>query len=243
MQDGLADICDRTPNLLASGSDATQFARRRIQAGMSVEQAAVAAGMAAEYIRYVETSPAPNVSQATLMRLAAALGSSLDELAGTGPIQRPDHEPDAQPLLIEMTPTECWDHLLAGRLGRVVFDEPGRGPVAIPAEYSMDGNDVIIRTVANNSVALHAQHGRVSFDVDHFDDGLAGGWSVLLTGTATPITGQAELDRTTSHRLQLSVLARDPSAARRGSPGLAFTTPGCSLPRRGLRAADQGRVP
>jgi len=159
---------------------------------MSIEQAAIAAGMAPEYLRYVEDGASPNVSQASLMRIAAALGVSAAELAGAGPAERVKQESDGHPILTEMSRAECRDRLLGAHLGRVVFDEPGRGPVAIPAEYTMDGNDVIIRAVKGSSVAAHA-HGRVSFDVDHFDGRLAGGWSVLLTGMATPISNPADL--------------------------------------------------
>lgn len=169
--------------------------QQRIRSGMSVEHAAVAAGMASEYLKYVETCTVPNVSQGTLMRIAAALGVSAAELAGGSPVQRPELEPGGQPVLAEMTSAECRDHLSAGRIGLVVFDEPGHGPVAIPAIYTMDGDDLIIRST-DSSIAANAQHGRVSFDVDHFDDHLASGWSVLLTGTATPVS-QADLRRLT----------------------------------------------
>jgi uncharacterized protein len=180
----------------SDGSDVgRRITQERTRAGMSVEQTAAVAGMAAEYIKYVETSAAPNVSQATLIRLAAAFGVTTAKLAGAGPDQRPPRQADSHLVLTEMTPTECQDHLAVGRVGRVVFDEPGRGPVAIPAEYTMDGNDVIIRSIADVKVAAHAQHGLVSFDVDHFDDGLDGGWSVLLTGTAAPVTGRGDLSR------------------------------------------------
>jgi hypothetical protein len=64
----------------------------------------------------------------------------------------------------------------------------------------MDGDDVIFRTSGSSGVGADIQVNaalaqRVSFDVDHLDDALGEGWSVLLSGTARVVTDPAELDR------------------------------------------------
>jgi hypothetical protein len=38
----------------------------------------------------------------------------------------------------------------------------------------------------------------VSFEVDHLDGALSEGWSVLVSGEASPVTAQAELDKVTA---------------------------------------------
>ena len=67
----------------------------------------------------------------------------------------------------------------------------------------MDGDDVIFRTSSDSTVAEGIHQQPVSFDVDHLDDALGEGWSVLLTGTASVITSPAEVSRprlwTSSH--------------------------------------------
>jgi hypothetical protein len=59
----------------------------------------------------------------------------------------------------------------------------------------MDGDDVVFRTGNHSSIAEGPQEQQVSFDVDHLDDALGEGWSVLLTGTASIIADPAKLDQ------------------------------------------------
>ena len=55
--------------------------------------------------------------------------------------------------------------------------------------------DVIFRTSSHSAAAASVRQQPVSFDVDQLDDALGEGWSVLLTGTASVITGAAEVSR------------------------------------------------
>jgi hypothetical protein len=61
----------------------------------------------------------------------------------------------------------------------------------------MDGDDVVFRAGRQVSIA-DAVRQQVSFDVDHIDDALSEGWSVLLSGTARIITDPAELRHATA---------------------------------------------
>ncbi len=61
-----------------------RIAEQRGRAGLSVAEAAERAGMSRGYLAYLESSPAPNPSQATVTRLAAALGAPPDSLTGAG---------------------------------------------------------------------------------------------------------------------------------------------------------------
>ena len=59
-----------------------------------------------------------------------------------------------------------------------------RGPVALPVNFRMFGDDVVFRTAALSSVRSATHGGRVGFEVDHIDDAMREGWSVLVTGYA-----------------------------------------------------------
>jgi nitroimidazol reductase NimA-like FMN-containing flavoprotein (pyridoxamine 5'-phosphate oxidase superfamily) len=173
----------------------TRIAEHRHRAGLSLEEAADRAGMSPEYLGYLESSPDPNPGKGALMRLAAALNTSPEALSGAG-MQLPPGQREAagNAVLTDMTAAECREHLAAGGVGRFLFVEAGRGPVAVPVNFKMDGDDVIFRTSPDDSMVAAAHQRHVSFDVDHIDDARSEGWSVLLTGTARIISDNAELD-------------------------------------------------
>lgn len=97
-----------------------------------------------------------------------------------------------------LTTEQCREHLAGGGVGRFLFVEPRRGPVAIPVNHLTDGDDIVFRTSGQTSIADAVGQQQVSFDVDHLDDTLSEGWSVLLSGTARIITDLAELEHATA---------------------------------------------
>jgi transcriptional regulator with XRE-family HTH domain len=173
-----------------------RIAEQRERAGLTVAEAAGRAGMAPDYLSYLESAASPNPSQATLTRLAAALDAPPSSLSGAGLNLAPGHQRSAaqHPVLEALTTRQCREHLAGGGVGRFLFVEPRRGPVAIPVNYLMDGDDIVFRTGRQTSIAGAVSQQKVSFDVDHLDDTLSEGWSVLLTGTARIITEPAELE-------------------------------------------------
>jgi transcriptional regulator with XRE-family HTH domain len=187
-----------TAKTAAGGTDLGRRIReQRHRVGLSVAETAERAGLAAGYLAYLESSQDPNPSQATLARLAAALGTSSGALSGAGLTLPPGQRAAAaNPVLTSLTIDECRALIAPGGVGRVLFVEPGRGPVAIPVNYRMDGADVVFRTGRGASMAESIRQGPVSFDVDHLDETLGEGWSVLVTGTASVISDPAELERT-----------------------------------------------
>ncbi|MGO8960477.1 MAG: helix-turn-helix domain-containing protein [Streptosporangiaceae bacterium] len=174
---------------------------QRDRAGLSRDQAAELAGMSPEYLAYLESSPMPNPTHASLTRLAGALKVDPATLSGAGMNLPPGQRGAAKnPVLENLTVEQCIAHVARGGIGRFLFDEPGRGPIAIPVNYKMDGDNVIFRTSGTSGfgaeMRVNAALGQqVSFDVDHLDDALGEGWSVLLSGAAHIITDPAELDR------------------------------------------------
>ena len=162
----------------------------RHQAGLSRQEAATRAGMAASYLKYLETSPGPHPTASALARLADALGVSSGALAGaTLPmppsVQRPVPEP--------LSPAQCRGYLGTGGVGRMVFAGP-RGPEAIPVNFAMLDGDVVVRTGEHASLVARVAHTRVSFEVDQLDQALADGWSVLASGLARVVTTRRELE-------------------------------------------------
>ena len=53
-----------------------------------------------------------------------------------------------------------------------------------PGEHAMVGDDIMFRTGGQTSLAPRAEQA-VSFEVDHLDDALGKGWSVLVSGEAS----------------------------------------------------------
>jgi nitroimidazol reductase NimA-like FMN-containing flavoprotein (pyridoxamine 5'-phosphate oxidase superfamily) len=173
-----------------------RIAEQRQRAGLTVVEAATQAGMAPDYLDYLESAASPNPTAATLTRLAAAFDAPPSSLSGAGLNLAPGHQRSAaqHPVLEALTTEQCREHLAGGGVGRFLFVEPRRGPVAIPVNYLMDADDVVFRTGEQTSVADAVGQPQVSFDVDHLDDTLSEGWSVLLSGTARILTDPAELE-------------------------------------------------
>ena len=181
----------------SAGTDiGRRISERRASAGLTVAQTAERAGMAPGYLSYLESSMAANPSQACLTRLAAALDTTAGSLSGAGLNLPPGQRSGAKNALLDkMTPAECRQHLAHGGVGRFLFVEPGRGPVAIPVNFAMDGEDVVFRIGSGGTVAAGVQESPVSFDVDQLDDALGEGWSVLVTGETQVISDRTALAR------------------------------------------------
>jgi len=170
---------------------------QRERAGLSRAEAADRAGLTPQYLIYLETSPDCSPTQATVIRLAAALGTSVGALSGAGLNVPPGQRgAAANPVLASLSAADCRALIASGGVGRVLFVEADRGPVAVPVNYRMDGADVVFRTGGDTRLADSlGRQANVSFDVDHLDEALGEGWSVLLTGTARVITEPGELER------------------------------------------------
>jgi nitroimidazol reductase NimA-like FMN-containing flavoprotein (pyridoxamine 5'-phosphate oxidase superfamily) len=142
--------------------------------------------MAVTYLAYLETSPDARPTP-------AALGTSARAIAGAGMDLPPGRQPAGQrPALEALSAGECRAFLNDGGVGRFMFSEP-RGPVAVPVNFRMLGDDIVFRTAASASLVAGVVQQRVSFEVDHLDEALGEGWSVLISGHARTVTDRAEL--------------------------------------------------
>jgi transcriptional regulator with XRE-family HTH domain len=183
-----------------ASSGATDLGRRlaeqRDEAHLTIPDVADRAGMSPRYLSYLESSPAANPTPATLVRLAAALDVAPSTLAGAGMNMPPGQRTAARnATLYELTEAECRALIAPGGVGRFLFVEADRGPMAVPVNFKVDGSDVVFRTSGDAAIEEGIHQQRVSFDVDNLDDALGEGWSVLLTGTASVVTGAAETSR------------------------------------------------
>jgi nitroimidazol reductase NimA-like FMN-containing flavoprotein (pyridoxamine 5'-phosphate oxidase superfamily) len=172
-----------------------RVAERRHDLGLTTQEVATRAGMDPHYLGRLERSPAPQLPGSALWRLAAALDTSVAALTGSGMEAPPGRaDPSERPVLEPLSPEECRTLIAPGGIGRVLFVESGV-PVALPVNYRSIGEDVVFRTEEGASVLAHLPEQDVSFEVDHLDEALAEGWSVLISGRGRTVIERAEHER------------------------------------------------
>lgn len=165
---------------------------RRTELGLSVEEVADRAGMDVHYLALLEGSPSPQLSRSALWRLAAALDSSVDVITGSGMVAPPGQGgPHGRPLLEPLTVHECRALIAPGGVGRVIFIDRGV-PVALPVNFRVLGEDILFRTEAASAVLAQLPEQRISFEVDHLDEALTEGWSVLTSGHGRVVVDPTE---------------------------------------------------
>ena len=92
-----------------------------------------------------------------------------------------------------LDPAECLRLLEPGGVGRVGF-AAAEGIVIVPVNFALAGKCVVVRTAPDTLLAVYS-HGQVSFQVDHVDEELREGWSVLVHGHAHPVTDERDIRR------------------------------------------------
>ncbi|MEU8279656.1 pyridoxamine 5'-phosphate oxidase family protein [Microbispora bryophytorum] len=161
----------------------------REKLGLAREQVAERAGMAPGFLEYLEQRPS-SLTQGVLLRLAAALETTADELLG-GTTDRPPGggAAAAYPVLRALEPHECLRLVAPGGVGRVAFTGP-TGPVVLPVNYTVHHDTVVFRTRVGGSIGegvLESVTTMIGFEVDHIDEARREGWSVLIQGPAGPV--------------------------------------------------------
>jgi nitroimidazol reductase NimA-like FMN-containing flavoprotein (pyridoxamine 5'-phosphate oxidase superfamily) len=94
-------------------------------------------------------------------------------------------------VLRTLSPAECISLLEPGGIGRVGFLS-AEGVMMLPVNFAVARKAVIFRTAPDTLLALYANV-QVSFEVDHFDEELHEGWSVLVHGHARNVTDEHEV--------------------------------------------------
>jgi nitroimidazol reductase NimA-like FMN-containing flavoprotein (pyridoxamine 5'-phosphate oxidase superfamily) len=90
-----------------------------------------------------------------------------------------------------LSPAECFDLLEPGGIGRVGFTSAD-GIMILPVNFAVTRKTIIFRTAPDTLLALYAD-AQVSFEVDHLDEALHEGWSVLVHGHAHKVTDEREV--------------------------------------------------
>lgn len=173
------------------GDLSKRVARRRAELHLSKAQVAARAGMSLRYLEYVERYPA-RPGAAALRRLAAALQTTPAALLGGGAQAPPGYGRLAgPPVVTKLLPAECRQLVAAGGIGRIAFGTTS-GPVVFPVNFAVVAGTIVIRTGEGTAIDGHAGE-QVAFEVDHVDEALSQGWSVLVRGPAHRVTHPAEL--------------------------------------------------
>ncbi|WP_280714383.1 pyridoxamine 5'-phosphate oxidase family protein [Kitasatospora sp. MAP5-34] len=181
----------------ATSPSAGDIARRielRSQAlGLTDEQVAKQAGMSPRYLQHLKAL-GTNFDPGALLRVAAALQVTYRELLEGRPDAPPGQASAApHPVLVKLTTPECWDKLGEHGIGRVAVSGEA-GPAVLPVNYTVDSGTIVYRTTTDSVTAL-AVGSEVAFEVDHVDEHLRQGWSVLIVGTAEHITDPDTVQR------------------------------------------------
>ncbi|MEW2625486.1 pyridoxamine 5'-phosphate oxidase family protein [Streptomyces sp. NPDC048106] len=180
----------------ARGDLGRRLQRRRAELGLTREEVAARAGMAEAYIAHLEHHSTAAPDSGTLLRLAGALRVSPQELGG-GYSGLPSGlgQASRNPRMAELGERECRELLSTHGVGRFSVSTEG-APVVVPVNYSVVDDAIVLRT-REGSVITQAFGREVAFEVDRVDDALSEGWSVLVRGTARPVTDPGEAARLT----------------------------------------------
>ncbi|WP_240107732.1 pyridoxamine 5'-phosphate oxidase family protein [Streptomyces sp. MUM 203J] len=177
------------------GDIGRRVAAERVGRHLTREETARRAGMAPDYLAYLEEHPA-DPTLASLVRLADALGTTVTALRGGGSDLPPGQGIALpHPRLLQLGPDECRALLSTHGVGRVAVSTPD-GPAVVPVNYEVVDRSVTFRT-APESVPAAAVGNDVAFEVDHVDDALRSGWSVLVVGPARVVTDPGAIRRLT----------------------------------------------
>jgi nitroimidazol reductase NimA-like FMN-containing flavoprotein (pyridoxamine 5'-phosphate oxidase superfamily) len=175
-----------------AGDLGRRVTERREQLGLSVDEVAIRAGMNRSYLGSLEERPSPQLSRSALWRLAAALETTVEALSGGGLLATPGRAtPSTRPALDDLDRQTCHALISEGGVGRVVFHQQ-RGPVALPVNFRMLDENVVLRTAPSAALLQSLGTAGVSFEVDQIDDALCEGWSVLISGEASAMSDPAE---------------------------------------------------
>jgi len=87
--------------------------------------------------------------------------------------------------LEDLSPAECFRLLAAAHVGRLVYQDD-LGPLAVPVNYALAGQDIVFR-VEGGAKRTAMQQPMLAFEVDHVDEDQKSGWSVLVRGVGAEV--------------------------------------------------------
>src|SRR6266702_2403842 len=96
-------------------------------------------------------------------------------------------------VISKLLPTECRRLIAPGGVGRIAFGTLS-GPGVVPVNFAVRADTVVVRTAEGTVIDGHSDE-QVALEVDHIDEALCQGWSVLVRGPAHRVAHPAELRR------------------------------------------------
>ena len=191
------DEASRWPSPPDPGDLSRRIARRRAELRLSVAQVAARAVVTPRYVEYLERYPA--IPRPAILRaLAAALRTTPAALLGAGGQAPPGRTPLAgSPAAEKLTPAECLRLIEPGGVGRIAL-ATASGLMVLPVNFVMVANSIVFKTGGGSLIAAHAAD-EVAFEVDHIDEALGQGWSVLVQGPAHRVAQLGELHHLREH--------------------------------------------
>ncbi|MFE0130667.1 helix-turn-helix domain-containing protein [Streptomyces sp. NPDC059037] len=176
-----------TPAAGPRGDIGRRLAQRREQLGLTRQETAHRAGTAPGYLQHLEEHPTAAPGIGVLIRLADALETTVAALCGGGIDQPPGLGQAAHhPELAELSAEECRARLSTHGVGRLAVSTR-EGPAIVPVNYTVIDDAIVFRTEPDTPPA-EAVGNVVAFEVDHIDEALSRGWSVLVRGHARAVT-------------------------------------------------------
>jgi transcriptional regulator with XRE-family HTH domain len=193
----------RWPSPPDPGDLSRRIARRRAELHLSQVQLAARTGLSLRYLEYLERYPG-RPAPAVLRKLAAALRTTPAALLGAGANVPPGQGRQADVrFLSPLLPAECRRLIKPGGIGRIAF-AAASGPVVVPVNFAvladpvLPAGIVVIRTAEGTVIDENAD-AEMALEVDHIDEALCLGWSVLMHGPAHRVVDPAELRRLQEH--------------------------------------------
>ncbi|MFD8736059.1 helix-turn-helix domain-containing protein [Streptomyces sp. NPDC059618] len=176
---------------LPSGDLGRRLAARRAQLGLTAQETAARAGVAASYVTHLERHPGAAPGRGTLLSLAAALGTTVSALSGGDADVPPGREQAGRaPELLVLSRAECAELLSTHGVGRLAVSTD-LGPVIVPVNYTVVDGAIVFRTARGATPSL-ASGSIVAFEVDRVDDTFSQGWSVVTRGYAHTVNDPDE---------------------------------------------------
>ncbi len=173
------------------GDLSKRIARRRTELRLTTMQVAARARISQRYLEYLERYPA-SPGPAVLRQLAAALQTTPAMLLGAGGDVPPGRAGrQERSVTLRLSPGECRQLISPGGIGRIAFSTAS-GPVVLPVNYTVVGTSIVVRTDVGTVIETHGDE-RTAFEVDHIDEVLRQGWSVLIRGQAHRVLQAGEL--------------------------------------------------
>lgn len=173
------------------GDLSKRVAQRRVELHLTRAQVALRARMSLRYLEYLENFPSvPDA--ATLRHLAAALRTTPAALLGAGADVPSGHAGlAARPDVRKLSSAECLRLIAPGGVGRIAFGTAA-GPLVLPVNFAFVAGSIVLRTEEGTVIGAHSDD-KVAFEIDHIDEALGEGWSVLVRGQAHRVLQAGEL--------------------------------------------------